>query len=126
VIAGSHTHLLVLGEYCSPGAGLLTETCDELATTSDVTVLTGRLRGHEAEADYDLRNGVDVIRLHSTSFDRAELIYRADNYLAYVVRAVRRGLAGRRPDLDHAALRSTPSSGRSRRCDRRDDEAATG
>jgi colanic acid biosynthesis glycosyl transferase WcaI len=96
-------HLLVLNQYYYPGveatAGLLTEICEELAATYDVTVVTGRLRGHEAEADYELRNGVVVIRVHSTSFDRAELVHRAINYFTYVARSLRRGLFGRPPDL---------------------------
>jgi glycosyltransferase involved in cell wall biosynthesis len=103
VIARSRPHLLVLNQYYAPGveatAVLLTEICEELATTYDVTVVTGRLRGHETEPDYELRNGVEVIRVHSTSFDRAQLVYRAVNYLTYVARTLRRGLVGSRPDL---------------------------
>jgi colanic acid biosynthesis glycosyl transferase WcaI len=99
----SRPHLLVLNQYYSPGveatAGLLTEICEELATTYDVTVVTGRVRGHEGQADYEQRNGVEVIRVHSTSFDRARLLHRAVNYFTYVFRALRRGLVGRRPDL---------------------------
>ena len=96
-------HLLVLNQYYFPGveatAGLLTQICEELATTYDVTVVTGRLRGNERQADYELRNGVEVIRVHSTSFDRAQLLHRAVNYFTYVFRALRRGLLGRPPDL---------------------------
>lgn len=103
LMARSRPHLLVLNQYYAPGveatAGLLTDICEELATTYDVTVVTGRLRGHESEADFELRNGVEVIRVHSSSFDRAQLFHRAVNYLTYVARALRRGLAGRRPDL---------------------------
>jgi glycosyltransferase involved in cell wall biosynthesis len=101
--AKSRPHLLVLNQYYYPGveatAGLLTEICEELAKTYDVTVVTGRLRGHETEADYEVRNGVEIIRVHSTSFDRAQLHHRAINYFTYVARTLRRGLGGRRPDL---------------------------
>ena len=37
--------------------------------------------------------------MHSTAYDRAPLHRRASNYLTYLVRALRRGLIGRRPDL---------------------------
>jgi colanic acid biosynthesis glycosyl transferase WcaI len=103
LIDGARKHLLVLNQYYHPGveatASLLTDLCEELAKTYDVTVVTGRLRGHESEPDYELRNGVEIIRVHSTSFDRAQLHHRAVNYFTYVARALRRGLLGRRPEL---------------------------
>jgi colanic acid biosynthesis glycosyl transferase WcaI len=103
LIDGARKHLLVLNQYYHPGveatASLLTDLCEELAKTYDVTVVTGRLRGHESEPDYELRNGVEIIRVHSTAFDRAQLHHRAVNYFTYVARALRRGLLGRRPEL---------------------------
>jgi colanic acid biosynthesis glycosyl transferase WcaI len=95
--------LLVFNQYYWPGveatAQLLTELCEALAGEYHVTVVTGRLRGHEREPDYEWRNGVEVIRVHSTSFDRAPLHRRAANYLTYLTRALRRGLRGPRPDV---------------------------
>ena len=101
--SATRPHLLVLNQYYHPGveatAGLLTDICENLAEYYDVTVITGRLRGREADADYERRNGVEIIRVHSASFDRAQLHHRAINYFTYVARALRRGLLGRRPDL---------------------------
>jgi hypothetical protein len=95
--------LLVFNQYYWPGveatAQLLTELCEALAGEYDVTVITGRLLGHEDDPDYENRGGVELIRVHSTAFDRAPLHRRAANYLTYLVRALRRGLTGRRPDL---------------------------
>ena len=95
--------LLVFNQYYHPGveatAHLLTELCEALAADYDVTVVTGRLRGRELDPDYERRNGVEIIRLHSTSYDRASLHRRASNYLTYLARALRRGLAAKRPDV---------------------------
>ena len=95
--------LLVFNQYYHPGveatAHLLTELCESLAADFDVTVVTGRLRGRERDPDYERRNGVEIVRLHSTSYDRASLARRASNYLTYLSRALRRGLAADRPDV---------------------------
>ncbi len=95
--------LLVLNQYYRPGveatAHLLTELCEELARDHDVTVITGRLRDYEDEPDYEVCNGVEIVRVHSTSFDRAPLHRRALNYFTYLGRALRRGLRARRPDV---------------------------
>jgi colanic acid biosynthesis glycosyl transferase WcaI len=95
--------LLVFNQYYFPGveatAHLLTELCESLASEYDVTVVTGRLRDHEGEPDYEIRNGVEVVRVHSTSFDRARLHHRAANYFTYLARAFRRGIRVRRPDV---------------------------
>ena len=95
--------LLVFNQYYHPGveatAHLLTELCEALAVDYDVTVVTGRLRDHENEPDYELRNGVEIIRVHSTSYDRAPLHRRALNYFTYLARALRRGLRAKRPDV---------------------------
>jgi glycosyltransferase involved in cell wall biosynthesis len=99
----SKRRLLVFNQYYAPGveatARLLTALCEGLAEEYEVTVVTGRLRDHEAELDFELRNGVEVIRVHSTSFDRAALHKRAANYFTYLGRALRRGLLARRPDV---------------------------
>ena len=96
-------HLLVFNQYYAPGveatAHLLTELCEALAETYDVTVVTGRLQGFETDPDYERRNGVELIRVHSTAFDRSGLLHRAINYFTYLARALRRGLKAERPDL---------------------------
>ena len=95
--------LLVLNQYYAPGieatAQLLTELCEGLATEYDVTVVTGRLRGHPDLPKQELRNGVKVIRVPSTAFDRAPLGQRAANYLSYLGLAALRALRARRPDI---------------------------
>ena len=95
--------LLVFNQYYAPGveatAHLLTELCEELARDYDVTTITGRLRDHEDEPDYEIRNGVEIIRVHSTAYDRAPLHRRAVNYFTYLGRALRRGLQANRPDI---------------------------
>ena len=96
-------HLLVFNQYYRPGveatAHLLTELCEALADDYDVTVITGRLLGHEDDPDYERLNGVELIRVHSTAFDRSGLLHRAVNYFTYLGRALRRGLVSPRPDL---------------------------
>ena len=96
--------LLVLNQYYWPGveatAHLLTELCEALTADFDVTVITGRLLGHEDDPDYESRGGVEIVRVHSTAYDRAPLHRRAINYFTYLSRALRRGLlAVHRPDL---------------------------
>ena len=96
--------LLVLNQYYWPGveatAHLLTQLCEALAADYDVTVITGRLLGREDDPDYERLNGVEVIRVHSTAFDRSDLFRRAVNYFTYLGRALRRGLrATAWPDL---------------------------
>jgi colanic acid biosynthesis glycosyl transferase WcaI len=101
--AVARPRLLVFNQYYRPGveatAHLLTELCEALAADYDVTVITGRLRDHESEPDYELRNGVEIIRVHSTSFDRAPLHRRALNYFTYLARALRQGVRAKRPDI---------------------------
>ena len=95
--------LLVFNQYYWPGyeatAHLLAELCEGLAQDFDVTVITGRLHGREEEPDYDLRNGVEIIRVHSTAYDRAPLHRRAANYLTYLTRALGRGVLAKRPAI---------------------------
>ena len=101
--AARRPRLLVFNQYYAPGveatAHLLTELCEELARDHDVTVITGRLRDHENEPDYEIRNGVEIVRVHSTAYDRAPLHRRAANYFTYLGRALRRGLRAKRPDV---------------------------
>jgi glycosyltransferase involved in cell wall biosynthesis len=95
--------LLVFNQYYHPGveatAHLLTELCESLTSEYAVTVITGRLHGWEEEPDYEVRNGVEIVRVHSTSYDRAALHRRVANYFTYSARALRRGLVARRPDV---------------------------
>lgn len=93
--------LLVLNQYYWPGveatANLLTELCEALAEEYDVTVVTGTAR--EQLPKRDARNGVTIIRVRSTSYDRARLSRRASNYFTYLFGAIREGLGSKRPDV---------------------------
>jgi colanic acid biosynthesis glycosyl transferase WcaI len=92
--------LLVLNQYYWPGveatANLLTELCEALAADHDVTVIAGGAPGLPAR---QVRNGVEIVRVRSTSYDRSRLWRRALNYLTYVVGVVWKATFARRPDL---------------------------
>jgi glycosyltransferase involved in cell wall biosynthesis len=97
----SRPRLLVLNQYYWPGveatANLLTELCEALAEDYRVTVICGAAEG--AESGRLERNGVDIVRVHSTSYDRTQLSRRASNYLTYLAGSVREGLATESADV---------------------------
>src|SRR5262245_4880437 len=92
--------LLVLNQYYWPGveatANLLTELCEALAEDYDVTVVTGAAGDQPRRT---VRNGVTIVRVHSTTYDRAQLSRRASNYFTYLFGAVREALGSERPDV---------------------------
>lgn len=94
--------ILVLNQYYWPGveatAYLLSELCRELSDEFDVTVVTGRLRGVRNERRVR-HEGVEVVRVPSTSFYRANIWLRALNYVTYILGALFDGLIARRPDV---------------------------
>jgi len=93
--------ILVLNQYYAPAfestGQLLTQLCEALAEDHDVTVLTGAAEG--GSPSHERRNGVDVIRVFSTSFERRRLALRATNYITYVASSLGRALGEARPDL---------------------------
>ena len=95
--------LLVLNEYYWPGieatAVLLTELCEALARDFDVTVVTGALHGVEAQPGRIQHNGVEVVRVRGTSYDRSKLPLRALNYATYIAGSWLEGLRVPRPDV---------------------------
>ena len=95
--------LLVLNQYYWPGveatAQLLTELCEALAQEIDVKVVTGVLHGHEDEPRHVVHNGVEIVRVPSTSFERSKIVARASNYVTYLGNALVFGLRGPRPDV---------------------------
>ncbi len=101
--ASRKPRLLVLNQYYWPGveatAQLLTELCEALAEDIHVKVVTGVLHGHEDEPRRLLHNGVEILRVPSTSFERSKLLARASNYVTYLSNALLRGLRGPRPDV---------------------------
>ncbi len=97
------SRLLVLNQYYWPGieatAQLLTELCEALAEDAEVKVVTGVLHGHEDEPRHVVHNGVKIVRVASTSFERSKLGARAANYVTYLTSALLAGLRGPRPDV---------------------------
>ena len=95
--------LLVLNQYYWPGveatAQLLTELCEALAADVDVKVVTGVLHDHEDEPRRLVYNGVEIVRVRSTSFERSKLFARGTNYLTYLTNALLHGLRSQRPDV---------------------------
>jgi colanic acid biosynthesis glycosyl transferase WcaI len=95
--------LLVMNQYYWPGveatAHLLTELCEALSSEFEVTVVTGRLRDHEDLPRKEDRNGVRIVRVHSTAFERAQLPQRGANYLTYLLQSLRAAVATKPPDV---------------------------
>jgi glycosyltransferase involved in cell wall biosynthesis len=101
-LTGRRSRILVLNQYYWPGieatAQLLAQLCEALARDYDVTVVTGQLRGHELPAE-EVRHGVRIVRVRSTTYDRAQLHLRAANYGSYLGDTALTALRGERPDL---------------------------
>ena len=95
--------LLVLNQYYWPGveatAQLLAELCESLVDAYDVRVLTGLLHGHEDEPRRLTHNGVEILRVPSTAFERSRLGLRALNYGSFLAGALLAGLSEPKPDL---------------------------
>lgn len=100
---GSRQRILVLNQYYWPGveatAHLLTELCEALADDYDVEIVTGVLHGHEDEPRRSERNGVRIVRVASTSYERSRLGRRAANYFSYLGSALQEAMSGPKPDL---------------------------
>src|SRR4051794_6725279 len=97
-----------MNQYYAPAlestAQLLTQLCESLAERHDVRVITGALDG--APPGRERRNGVDVVRVFSTTFERRRLSRRAVNYLTYVLSSLRAALSAR--DVDIVVCMSDP------------------
>src|SRR4051794_37656252 len=93
--------LLVLNQYYAPGVEatgqLLAQLCCDLSSEWDVTVVTGRLAN--APGGRETRDGVDVLRVRSTAFERRRLSLRALNYATFLAQALRAALRQGRPDV---------------------------
>ena len=92
----------MLNQYYWPGveatAQLLAQLCEALALDYDVTVVTGHLHGHDLPAQ-ETRNGVEIVRVRSTAYERSQIHLRAANYASYLGDTVLTALRGERPDL---------------------------
>jgi colanic acid biosynthesis glycosyl transferase WcaI len=93
--------LLVLNQYYAPGVEatgqLLAQLCSDLTADFDVTVVTAS--SADVPAGRENRDGVYLIRVRSTSFERRRLFLRALNYATFLLQALRVGLAQERPDV---------------------------
>ncbi|HET9289197.1 MAG TPA: glycosyltransferase family 4 protein [Gaiella sp.] len=94
--------ILVLNQYYWPGveatAHLLSQLCEALAEDYDVTVVTGHLHGLDLPTEEE-RNGVRILRVRSTAYERSQLHLRAANYASYLGDTVVTALRGERPAL---------------------------
>jgi glycosyltransferase involved in cell wall biosynthesis len=94
--------LLVLNQYYWPGVeatgNLLSELCEALADEFDITVVTGMVAGAETPGRTE-RDGVAIVRVASTAYDRSKLTLRAVNYLTYLGLSFVEGMRVPRPDV---------------------------
>lgn len=95
--------LLVLNQYYWPGveatAYLLHDLCRQVAAEFDVRVVTGMIRDDRARRGRSVQDGVEIVRVGSTSFDRRNLGLRGLNYLTFIGLSLLRALRSPRPDL---------------------------
>jgi glycosyltransferase involved in cell wall biosynthesis len=92
-----------MNQYYWPGveatAHLLAELCEALAEHVDVTVVTGRVQSHPEAPAREEYNGVTIVRVRSTVYDRAQLVRRGLNYGTYLGQSLVEGLRRPRPDV---------------------------
>jgi colanic acid biosynthesis glycosyl transferase WcaI len=95
--------LLVFNQYYWPGieatARLLADLCEGLAEDYEVTVITGLLRDIDAPAGVSTHNGVRIVRVRSSAFDRRHLLARGLNYLSYLAQSLRIALREEKPNV---------------------------
>jgi glycosyltransferase involved in cell wall biosynthesis len=95
--------VLVLNQYYWPGveatAHLLSELCAALADEFELTVVTGSLPTPPTPPGRQEHDGVRIVRVRSTVYDRAKLAQRALNYVTYLLDALFAGMRERRPDV---------------------------
>src|ERR671938_589808 len=98
----SRPRVLVLNQYYWPGveatAQLLSQLCRALAEEFEVTVVTGRLRDQDGTGRLE-RDGVEIVRVPSTAFDRRRLVARAVNYLTYLGSSLGSAIGAKPPDV---------------------------
>jgi colanic acid biosynthesis glycosyl transferase WcaI len=94
--------VLVLNQYFWPGveatAHLLSELTVALADEFEITVVTGMVPD-ATEAGRSQLDGVEIVRVRSTAFDRRRLVLRATNYLTYLAQSLVEGMRAEPPDI---------------------------
>jgi glycosyltransferase involved in cell wall biosynthesis len=95
--------VLVLNQYYWPGveatAHLLTDLCEFLALRFEVTVVTGMLHELATSPGRFERNGVSIVRVRSTAFDRTRLARRSANYATFLISSFWSGIREAKPDV---------------------------
>jgi glycosyltransferase involved in cell wall biosynthesis len=95
--------LLVLNQYYWPGleatGHLLSELLAALSNDFDISIVTGRIAVHAPHASRSWHEGVRIVRVRSTAYDRTRLLARAANYATYLAESLRVALFSRRPDI---------------------------
>ncbi len=108
LIAPLRTKVLFLNRSYWPDAEatgqLLTELCEDLAASFDVTVIAGQPNDNPTGAEYrrrgtEIRRGVRIRRVWHTRFAKRFLFGRIVNYLSFLWGAFWAALFARRPDL---------------------------
>jgi glycosyltransferase involved in cell wall biosynthesis len=99
----SRPRLLVFNQYYWPGveatAHLLSELCAALSADFNVTVVTGKLQSQPDRVQREEHEGVEIVRVSSTAYDRSSLPLRALNYATYLLASLRAGLTAEPPDI---------------------------
>jgi glycosyltransferase involved in cell wall biosynthesis len=100
---GARPRVLVFNQYYRRGreatAHLLAELCGALADEFEITVVAGMAGSPDGRSGPDENDGVRVLRVRSTSFDRTRIDRRALNYASYLAGALLTGLRQERPDV---------------------------
>jgi glycosyltransferase involved in cell wall biosynthesis len=83
---------------------LLTELCEDLAASFDVTVLAGQPNDNPTAAPFcragtEIRHGVRIRRVRHTRFPKRFLPGRLVNYLTFLVAALWAAIWAKRPDI---------------------------
>ena len=95
--------MLVLNQYYWPGveatAYLLHDLCSQLTADFDVTVVTGMIPHADSVPGRTIKDGVEIIRVNSTSYDRRRLSRRALNYVSYLGLSLLAALRAPKPDV---------------------------
>ena len=99
----SRPRVLVFNQYYWPGveatAQLLSDLCSALADEFEITVVTGALAAADAGPGRAVHQGVEIVRVRSTAYDRSRLGRRALNYASYLASALATGIRRERPDV---------------------------
>ena len=94
---------MVLNQYYWPGveatAYLLHDLCRQLVTEFDVTVVTGMSADPDSVPGRTIKDGVEIIRVSSTSYDRRRLSQRALNYISYLGLSLLAAIRAEKPDV---------------------------